>query len=313
MILGRIVNCSNNQEALMQEKEDPNNNLMTKAMLYGSLKAASAFIGYPFSTVRSIYYNTTEKNIFGITLEIFKNEGLRGFYKRGFGPTCLQMGAKEVYRGGVYEALGHGTAAVIINSALDTLTMPLDLIRTRQQTVAQKSTADVIKEITANGAKNAFKLSYQGSGFYFSRQLGAHLLSVYFQKGSDYTISKSFYNGEKVPFVPGFAGALVAGCCVAAILNPFNLALTKFQANLLCGQTTSPYNILQKIAAEEGARGLVKGSSIGFFFAILGQLTYYTSKRLCEEMPKKQSFAEIEVEKEIVKSFNKSSGSQCRE
>ncbi len=227
----------------MAENECPLDIDKQKTSIYAGVKGATAIVGYPLDVIRTrIYTDTTKQLYFAQAFRgIHGVEGVAGFYKRGFGPSVLRMGGKEAYRGYGFEYFGHSWGSVIFNSALDTIAMPLDKVKTLQQNAGiQQSFLQSVRQIHKNGFLTE---AYKGASFYFGRQLGAYSCTIGFQSLSNSLIKECFYkDSEVVPFWPGFIGALGAGFAVASVTNPLYKTSTRLQAEL--GGDSKPTKIL---------------------------------------------------------------------
>lgn len=277
-----------------EKQKDPN--LAEKGLIYGGIKMATAFAGYPANLVRTRMYADHSHNIFSTFNKIRISEGMLAFYKRGFTPAVGKMGAKEFYRGSILEFFGHRPLAVVMNALADTATLPLDKAQTLQQLhPEQKRFAHIFRGMFNPCAFTGLFESYRGATFCFGRQLTAHGFTVGFQKVADYALKETIYKDElEVPFLPGLAGSTVAGLGVAAALNPFSRALTILQSGAHDGKSAPA--ILLGIVEKEGIRGLARGNSIGFFFAVLGQMGYYSSKWACAKLDESKAERHIAAE-----------------
>ena len=271
---------------------DDNDSLLTpdqqKMGIYSATKAASTFLGQPFVVARAgQWVNNNLSLAFSHSFKnIYNNEGFAGFYKRGFITTLISMGGKEAYRGYGFENFGHGIESVAFNAAADTVVgMPIDKNRTMQQT--SEKPMSVIQAFRATKSGGLFKESYKGGSFYLGRQLAAHGCTVGFQRISDYVLENILYEDKsQVPLPADIAGSVSAGVCVATATNPAHKILTQMQSRIGCNQTAP--QVFKDIIQKEGAKGLFKGSRVGYGLAIVGQLAYRASKGWCEEIDRER-------------------------
>ncbi len=252
-------------------------NLGQTFIVYGAVKASSALVGHPFDVARSRVYqgDTTYAKAFA---DVYAQGGIRGIYGRGFAPTLVRMGVKAGVRGAVNDICGYGAMAPVVNSALDAVTLPLDKIRVIQQT-SDKPVSFF------NVAGKLFReygicQAYRGLPFFTGKMLVTHGSTLAAYKATNALMHKA-YPDQKVPMAAGFSASLAAGMAVATITNPFSRVLSNLQANY--SSSTSATTVLTNLMKKEGARGLFRGSAVGYFFAALAQGVFYLSAKLSDE------------------------------
>ncbi|XP_020896462.1 calcium-binding mitochondrial carrier protein Aralar1, partial [Exaiptasia diaphana] len=243
----------------------------------GSIAGATgATAVYPIDLVKTRMQNQRAvlaeeklyKNSFDCALKVFRNEGLRGFYRGllpqlvGVSPEkAIKLTTNDMVRGFFsdsdgfislpYEIIAGGCGG----GAQVLFTNPLEIVKIRLQVageVGQRVTAwSSIKELGLTGL-------YKGARACFLRDIP--FSSIYFPAYAHLKLSLADENGHNGAGSL-FASAMIAGVPAAFLVTPADVIKTRLQVKARRGQQTyrGVFDAFTKIWKEEGGRAFWKG------------------------------------------------------
>lgn len=217
------------------------------------------------------------RNSIDCAKKVYKNEGLRGFYKGlppqliGVAPEkAIKLTMNDLIRGKTrdpdtatiklyWEIVAGGTAG----ASQVVFTNPLEIVKIRLQMQGEsikatgqepKSALHIIKQLGLfglyKGASACLLRDVPFSAIYFTTY--AHLKKDLYREGE---------NGKKLSFLETLFAAGIAGMPAAYLTTPADVIKTRLQSEAKKGYSTYTGNLdaFTKILAEEGPRALFKG------------------------------------------------------
>jgi solute carrier family 25 iron transporter 28/37 len=246
----------------------------TVNFISGAIAGTAEHCGmYPIDTIKTHLQANKNSKIIKTTLDIWKKEGLRGYFR---GITAVFWGAAPAHavyfsvyellknhlinRFMIHEHLAFSIAGVIATLMSDAIFCPTDAIKQRRQLNVKEysGTFHAAKVIIKNEGIKALYAGYTTTVI-MNIPYGAIYFPMY--EYSKKKLNKRFSNNnqEYISFVHTFAGGF-AGIIASGITNPLDVAKTKLQTQGDLGvKYRGLLDAMYKIWLEDGVRGYLRG------------------------------------------------------